>query len=405
MSVFSALVGQTHAVATLSAAAADAAAVLVGGPAGSMTHAWLLTGPPGSGRSIAARAFAAALQCPSGGCGTCPSCRTTLAGTHPDLEVLRTEALSIGVAEVRELVLGAARRPSRGRWQVVLVEDADRLTEPAANAALKAIEEPGERTVWLLCAPAPEDLLPTVRSRCRHVLLHTPPLADVAAHLVEHDGVDQAMAAFAARAAQGHIGRARRLALDEQARLRRSDVLRVPFAVARVSDAVMAAGALVESAGEEATAASAELDAAESAALGRALGEGSTGRGLPASARAALKDLERAQKTRATRLRRDALDRALTDLAALYRDVLAVQFGAEVTLTAEELRPQVRRLAEASTPESTLARIEAVLSARAAIEANVAPLLAVEALAVRLWDPASRPADSAVTALGALTSR
>ncbi|HSF26421.1 MAG TPA: DNA polymerase III subunit delta' [Actinomycetes bacterium] len=388
MSVWDDLVGQERVVETLRAAAADAAGVLAGQPASAMTHAWLITGPPGSGRSTAARAFTAALQCLDGGCGECTACRTVRSGSHADLEVVSTEALTISVKDARELVLRASRHPAGGRWQVVIVEDADRLTEQAANALLKAVEEPAARTVWLLCAPSPEDVLPTIRSRCRHVLLRTPPVAAVAAFLTARDGVDPAMAAFAARAVGGPIGRARRLAQDESARLRRAEVLRVPTIVTGVAQAVAAAAALVEAATEEAAATTAELDVREAEALGRALGEGTTGRAMSGSARAALKDLEKAQKQRATRVKRDALDRALTDLVTFYRDVLAVQVGADdVGLTNAELRPQIDRVAATSTPEVTLGRMEAILAAREAVEANVAPLLAVEAMALRLRQP------------------
>src|SRR5690349_13888635 len=155
-----------------------------------MTHAWLFTGPPGSGRSNAALAFAAALQCEQGGCGTCHSCHSVEIGAHPDVNVTRTEKLSIGVDEVRELVRFSALSPAGQRWQIMVVEDADRLTEPAVNALLKAIEEPSERTVWLLCAPTVEDVLPTIRSRSRLVVLATPSAEDVAAFLVRADGID-----------------------------------------------------------------------------------------------------------------------------------------------------------------------------------------------------------------------
>ena len=225
--VFADLAGQDAVVAQREKAAA-AAALLAGhrspaggdrggrppGPAqpGAMTHAWLFTGPPGSGRSVAARAFAMALLCPSGGCGQCASCHQVRAGTHADLMLIRPEGLSYGVKQTRDLVLRAAGAPAGGRWQVVVFEDADRCTEQAANALLKAIEEPVARTVWLLCAPSPEDLVPTIRSRCRVVTLVVPASAAVAKVLVTRDGIEPAAALAAARAAQGHVGRARRLA-------------------------------------------------------------------------------------------------------------------------------------------------------------------------------------------------
>ena len=377
------LVGQQPAVAVLRRAAAAAEAGRHGEPGTGMTHAWLVTGPPGSGRSTAARAFAAALQCPNGGCGACPACHTVLAGTHADVEVVNTRKLSIGVPDARALVSRAARYPSGGRWQVMVVEDADRLTDPAGNALLKAIEEPTPHTVWLLCAPAVEDVLPTIRSRCRHLSLRTPPTEAVAEVLVRRDGVDPAMAAFAARAAQGHIGRARRLATDEDARLRRHAVLRLPLSLGELSGALQAAGDLVDAATAEANEQAATLATTEAEEMRRGLGVGPGGR-QPAGAAAALKDLEKEQKARATRTKRDSIDRALVDLAGFYRDVLAVQAEAAVELVNDEMRDAVVGIARASTPESTLRRIDAILAARTAIGANVAPLLAVEAMTVGL---------------------
>lgn len=376
--VWADLVGQERTVEVLRRAVAS--------PAEAMTHAWLFTGPPGSGRSNAARAFAAALQCPSGGCGSCDACHTALAATHADVEVVNTRTLSIGVKEARPLVARAARHPSGGRWQVMVVEDADRLTDDAANALLKAIEEPTPRTVWLLCAPALDDVLPTIRSRCRHLSLRTPPTADVAEVLVRRDGVDPAMAAFAARAAQGHIGRARRLATDEQARLRRRDVMQLPLSLDRVSASIIAAGDLVKAATEDATDQVGRLSVAETEDMKRALGVG-VGSRQPAGAAAQLKALEEEQRKRGTRAKRDGIDRALVDLAGFYRDVLAVQAGAEVELVNEEMRDAITSVARHSTAEQTLRRIAAVLRAREQIEVNVAPLLAVEAMTVALRNP------------------
>ena len=377
------LVGQEHTVQTLARAAAAAAARLTGEPGEGMTHAWLLTGPPGSGRSIAARAFAAALQCPQLGCGHCGVCHHVLGGTSADVAVVDSRKLSIGVKEARALVSRAARHPAGGRWQVMVVEDADRLTDQAGNALLKAIEEPTPHTVWVLCAPAVDDVLPTVRSRCRHVSLRTPSSAAVAEVLVRRDGVDPAMAAFAARAAQGHIGRAKRLATDEQARLRRHEVMRLPQSLGNLSAALGAAADVVQAATEEAHETEGVLAVTEADDMRRALGVGPGSR-QPGGAAAQLKELETDQKKRATRAKRDGIDRALVDLAGFYRDVLVVQTGADVELVNDELRETITSVARSSSSESTVRRIMAVLHAREAIEVNVAPLLAVEAMTVAL---------------------
>jgi DNA polymerase III subunit delta' len=373
--VWSDVVGQDRVVEVLRAAA---------GSATGMTHAWLFTGPPGSGRSVAARAFAAALQCAYGGCGECHECRTTLAGTHADVTVIATELLSIKTEQARELVQLAARRPTMGRWRVIIIEDADRLTETAADALLKAIEEPPPRTVWMLCAPSLEDVIVTIRSRCRHLALRTPSAAAVADLLVRRDGVDPAMAAFAARAAQSHIGLARRLARDEGARIRRHDVVTLPLRIRGVGDAVLLAGELVETAAEEAKAATAERDSAERERLVHSLGADPSARTQPPHVRAQLTALEKDQKTRATRFQRDVVDRALVDVLSVYRDVLVLLAGDPVDLVNEEMRVDLARLARELSPEDVVQRMEAVREARERIAANVAPLLAVEAMAVQL---------------------
>jgi DNA polymerase III subunit delta' len=376
VTVFAELAGQEAVVAQLKSAVA-----------GAMTHAWLFTGPPGSGRSVAARAFAAALLCPYGGCGECPSCRQVHAGTHADLLLVRPEGLSYGVKQTRELVLRAAGAPSGGRWRVVLFEDADRCTEAAANALLKAIEEPAPRTVWLLCAPSAEDLVTTIRSRCRVVTLRVPPSSAVATVLAERDGVDYDKALAAARAAQGHIGRARRLATDPAAAARREAVLQVPVRSASLGPALAAAATLVKTAEDEARSVTEQLDEPEREALRQAFGEGSTGKGIARAMRGmagAMKDLEDRQKSRATRVKRDTLDSALLELAAFYRDVLMVQVGADVELANADRLDDLRRLAGSATPEATLRRIQAVMRCRERVTVNVAPLLAVEELTISL---------------------
>jgi DNA polymerase-3 subunit delta' len=390
--VFAHLVGQEPAVATLTRASAAAAAIVRGEAAeiGAMTHAWLFTGPPGSGRSVAARAFAAALQCPNGGCGECSACHTTLGGTHADVRFVVPEGLSIGVNEMRSLVLRAASAPTQGRWQVLLVEDADRLTEQAGNALLKAVEEPPPRTVFLLCTPSthPDDISVTIRSRCRVVTLRQPPAEAVAAVLSARDGVPPDAAAWAAAAAQGHVGRARRLAADPQARARRDAVLAVPRRLTGIGACFDAASALIAAAEAEAANATAELDAREKAALETALGAGGTGKGAAGAARGSkgqLTELERRQRTRATRAQRDALDRALVDLAGFYRDVLVRTLDSTAGPVHVDLADQAAAAAKRWTPEATLRRLEAVLECRTAIDANVKPRIAVEAMMLTLW--------------------
>ncbi len=393
MTVWDEVVGQPEAVPTLQDAAAAAGRVVAGDPvaAGGMTHAWLFTGPPGSGRSVAARAFAAALQCPDGGCGHCAQCHTVRAGTHADVHLVVPQGLSIPVQEMRSIVLTAARAPSGGRWQVVVVEDADRLTEAAANALLKAVEEPPPRTVFLLCAPSthPDDVAVTVRSRCRVVSLRTPSAAAVAEVLVTRDGVDPAQARWAAQASQGHVGRARRLARDEQARARRRAVLEIPARLTDLGACLEAADALVKAAEEEAEALSLQRDEPEREALALALGAGGTGKGTAAAARGsagALKELERRQRSRSTRAGRDALDRALVDLAGFYRDVLLVQSAARVPPANPDVQDGVRRVAQLP-PEAVLIRLDAVLACREALELNVKPRVAVEAMTAALRLP------------------
>ncbi|HAM45190.1 MAG TPA: DNA polymerase III subunit delta' [Propionibacteriaceae bacterium] len=384
--VWTDLIGQEQVVATLQRAVS---ATESDGSARAMTHAWLITGPPGSGRSNAARAFAAALQCRVGGCGECNACATALAGSHPDVTVIRTEQLSIGVDQVRELVRRAAMSPTLGRFQVLVVEDADRITERGADALLKSIEEPPARTVWLLCAPNAEDLVATVRSRCRRVELCTPSTAAITELLQRRDGIDEVTARFAARVAQGHIGRARALARSDAARQRRAEVLALPSTLTSLGACLRAAGELVETASADAAGVTAELDRREREELERSLA-GATGTGGGARnikqrhAQAALRDLDEQQKARAKRLQRDSLDRVLTELTSFYRDVLIVQTGAGADPINVEQFDQVERIAAASTAESTIVRLDAILQCRRALETNVTPVLAMESLLISL---------------------
>jgi DNA polymerase-3 subunit delta' len=383
MSVFDVLVGQQSVVAELRSAAEHAAGDTVG-----MTHAWLFTGPPGSGRTTAARAFAAALQCPDAGCGRCHACRTVLAGSHPDVRLVATESRQLSIAQIREAVQWASRVPAGGRWNVLLIEDADRLTgnsEAAANALLKMLEEPPPRTVWLLAAPSTEDLLPTLRSRCRSVRLSSPPAAAVAELLVSRDGVDPAMAGFVSRATQGHVGRARRLAIDEGARLRRAEVLRLPLHLDRLGDCLDVAVNLVEAAAEEADKAVAPVEEQERADTLASLGVMPGTSRMPRGSKTQLDGLEKRQTARRKRLRRDSIDLALLDVLAFYRDVLAAQLGAGADPIHGDLHRDAADVARRSSPEQTLHRIEEIQRARTLLrdtEAN--EQLVLEAMTVGL---------------------
>jgi len=354
-----------------------------------MTHAWLITGPPGSGRSIAALCFAAALQCTSDGvpgCGECRACTTTMAGTHADVRRIVPEGLSIGVDEMRNIVQIASRRPGTGRWQIVVIEDADRLTEGAANALLKVVEEPPPSTVFLLCAPSvdPEDIAITLRSRCRHVALVTPQVDAIAQVLIETDALPEEDARWAASVSGGHVGRARRLATDEQARERRQRALGLARDAATPSRPYAAAEELVAMAEAEARALTEDRNEAETEELRTALGAGGTGKGTAGALRGAtgaIKDLERRQKSRQTRASRDALDRALIDLATYFRDALLVSSGAgEIQANHPDMTDRVAAMAAHASPEKLLRCIEAVLECREALAVNVKPKFAVDAM-------------------------
>ncbi|MFD9936337.1 DNA polymerase III subunit delta' [Streptomyces massasporeus] len=398
MTVWDDLVGQERVSEQLAAAARDAdtlvTAAVTGTPppeASKMTHAWLFTGPPGAGRNQAARAFAAALQCVSPdralggspGCGFCDGCHTALIGTHADVTSVAAVGSQILAEDMRDTVRKSFTSPATGRWQIILVEDAERLNEKSANAVLKAVEEPAPRTVWLLCAPSIEDVLPTIRSRCRHLNLSTPRVDAIADMLVRREGIEPDVAAAAARATQGHVERARRLATDPAARERRAAVLRLPLRVEEIGGALKAAQELVDAAAEDAKQLAEETDSKETEELKAALGAAQGGR-MPRGTGGVMKDLEDKQKRRRTRTQRDSLDLALTDLTAFYRDVLALQLGSRVAIANADAEDALERLARGSSPESTLRRIEAIAACRDALDRNVAPLLAVEAMTMAL---------------------
>ncbi|WTB89533.1 DNA polymerase III subunit delta' [Streptomyces cellulosae] len=398
MTVWDDLVGQERVSEQLAAAARDADAFVTAAAsdepppeASRMTHAWLFTGPPGAGRNQAARAFAAALQCVSPdralggapGCGFCDGCHTALVGTHADVSTVAAVGAEILVKDMRDTVRKSFTAPANGRWQVILVEDAERLNEKSANAVLKAVEEPAPRTVWLLCAPSVEDVLPTIRSRCRHLVLSTPSVDAVADMLVRREGIEPDVAASVARATQGHVDRARRLATDPDARARRAAVLKLPLRVEDVGGALRAAQELVDAAAEDAKQLAEEMDGKETEDLKAALGAAQGGR-LPRGTAGVVKDLEDMQKRRRTRTQRDSLDVALADLTSFYRDVLALQLGSRIALANTDAEDTLERLARSSTPESTLRRIEAIAACGEALDRNVAPLLAVEAMTMAL---------------------
>jgi len=379
LSVFDNLIDQEHVISVLREAVSASADI--SNQSQEMTHAWLFTGPPGSGRSNAALAFAAALVCKSAGCNDCIDCKTALAGTHADVELVKTEGLSIKIDEVRDLITRASWSPAVGNYRVVVIEDADRLTESAANALLKAIEEPGLRTVWLLCAPSATDVLPTIRSRTRSLVLRTPSVAAVAA-LLEEEKFSSAMANFAARASQGHIGRARHLAKSEDARTRRQAILKISLLITDVASAFKAAQVLVEAAKAEAEEEAEKRDDAELASLKEAWGQ--QGSKLTQGGAKVVKDLEKEQKSRTTRMVRDYLDRALLDIATLYRDILLIQANSLDSIINTDLISEITKISNSTTPEATLAKLEAIMSARTNLSHNAAPLLTIEALMVSL---------------------
>ncbi|MGN8026499.1 DNA polymerase III subunit delta' [Microbacterium sp. 22242] len=362
--------GQDAAVEALRAAVEDPAA---------LAHAWLITGPPGSGRSTLATAFAASLV--AEGPDDEATMRQVLAGAHPDVTVLRTEKVIITIAEARALVERSYFGPSSGRYRVIVVEDADRMTERTSNVLLKALEEPPEQTVWVLCAPSEADLLPTIRSRVRSLRLREPDVASVAELIVRRTGADPAIAEQAARHAQRHIGMAQRLATDDSARARRDQTLRAVLGTRGVSDAVEVAGQIVQAATDDAKALTAARDDAERRALLHTVGL-AEGQAVPPAVRSQINALEDEQKQRARRSVRDGLDRVLTDMQSLFRDVIMLQFGREESLINQELAAELSVLATAWEPERTLVVLDHLAQTRESLERNVAPALALESLLV-----------------------
>lgn len=380
-SCFSILVGQDHIIKILQSAAGTSWA---GFDSQEMTHAWLFTGPPGSGRSLAAIAFAQALICPNNGCGICSDCKAARTSSHPDVEVIRTEGLSIKVEEIRELVSRTAWAPSMGGWRVIILEDADRLTESAASALLKTIEEPGIRTVWLLCAPTLHDVLPTIRSRCRHLQLRTPTYQEVEKVLVKRYNVSPNLAEFVGRISQGHIGRARYLATNETARSHRKQIIQIPLQLGSLQAPFQAAQILVDLSTQEAHLLSEERDLKETEKLQEVYGKGTTGRGMAMGGAKAVKELEREQKSRSTRMVRDSIDLALQDITTFYRDVMMVQSCNDSSIINTDMREQIESHASSNPAHLIILKMDALIQARANLARNAAPLVTCEALMCRL---------------------
>lgn len=392
MSSVASLLADAPAVQHTILAAAAAARRLPGADLRAMTHSWLFSGPPGAGRSNAALAFAAAVMCtqqPGVGCGACESCVGILEHhRHTDLVFVKPEELSIGVDRVRDVISDAAKRPTVAPWRFIIFDNADRLSDGAANALLKTVEEPTASTVLVLCAPsaAPEDFSQTLRSRCRHLYIPTPSAAKVVETLVA-EGYGEEAAKLAAAASARHIGRARHLVADAGAQQRRAQVLNLAEAVFGGSGGFAAAGALVKAIEKEAKDDGAERDDAERAKVELAYGAGARGKGTAKAQRdvkSAIKELEGVQKKRATRRLRDALDMALVDLAGLYRDALMQKVGATVELTHPDFAGLSGELASRVGEEGLVACIDATQVCREHLGFNVAPATAFDGLVGRL---------------------
>ena len=346
-------------------------------------HSWLVSGPPGSGRSNLALAFATALQCKDEGCGTCHSCTLAKAGTHPDIAVLSTDKVQIAVAEIRELVQSAAFGSALGTFKILIIEDADRMHPTASNVLLKTLEEPPANTIWILCAPSEVDMLPTIRSRVRRVGLKVPAVDDVARLLIERDGIDAKLARQAAAEAQSHVGMARRLATSPEARSRRRETLLAAIKIADVTDAVIASERWLDLAKKDALSLAKEKDEEERTALLHSIGL-TPADPIPVGFRTEFKALEEAQKRRNSRSLRDALDRIFVDLLALYRDVLTLQLGGGVELVNDDLAKELTDLASNSTSPQTITKLDAIEQARARINRNVKDSTVLDALASTL---------------------
>lgn len=357
-----------------------------------MAHAWILTGPPGSGRSVAALAFAAALECSDPteiGCGRCRHCRDVLADAHTDVLHIVPGGLSISIEEMRDMRREAAKLPTVSDWRIVIIEDADRLTGPAADAILKVVEEPPPHTVILMCAPSidPEDFSPTLRSRCRHLYVPYPSVGYIVDLLVAETGASPEDARLAAVASGRHIGRARRLVTDPESQKRRAAALNLAEMVFHRDEVFKAATGFLKNVDKQVKEMSDEQDAEELARLERALGKGGRGKGTQKAmdgSAGALSDLEKTQKTRRNRRKRDFIDLALVDLAGLYRDALMLSTGAAVGLTHPDFEGLSRELADKVSEPGLVECLDAITLAREHISVNVTPTIAIDGMLGRI---------------------
>ena len=372
MSVWDELVGQESAIEAVRRAAEPGSEA--------MTHAWMIVGPAGSGRSTLAHAFAATLI--SEGDDE-HALKLVMAGTHPDVSILATDRVSISIDEVRELVTQSYYAPSTARYRVIVIEDADRMTERTSNVLLKALEEPPPRTVWILCAPSAQDVLPTIQSRVRTITLRTPSVEQVAELIHLRRGVDLGLATQAAREAQCHIGMAMRLATDEDARSRRDETVETVLGLQTVSTAVKAAGHLIALATADQKALLEKLDQEEREETLRTLGV-APGAAVPAGLRGSVKLLEENQKRRATRSLRDGVDRIATDITSVLRDILMIQLNTGSDLVNQRFMAQLERRAALTSVDQTLFAIDQIQIARDRIAANTPPQLALEAMLIAI---------------------
>ena len=349
-----------------------------------MTHAWLFAGPPGSGKSVAAMAFAAALVCPNDGCGECIDCKTAIDGSHLDIEIFKTEGLSIKIDEVRELISRSATSPSISSWRIVLIQDIQRLTEAAANALLKAIEEPSSRTVWLLTATSSIEVLPTIRSRCRYIQLKTPTKESIVKLLTDRNNIDPQLAEYSARVSQGHIGRAIFISQNPNLRTTRNEVIELVLSIKDTASAFLVASKLIDMTNEDAKTTSEALSEKEKHQLQNAY-QGS-GRGLLPGGSTAVKDLEKSQKNRLARSIQDSLDRLLLDILSIFRDIMIIQLSKSETIINIERMQFLQDFALNNSQVEIHEFIQRIMQARASLRANSSSLSVIENLMIAIVD-------------------